>query len=176
MKKLKRSTRGSAAARRVSQEIEQFLYREARLLDDGRFDDWLDLFTEDAQYWMPARETRATRDEGVRKAGELPMFEDDKSFLAMRVKRLESGLAHAEQPPSRTRHFVTNIEIVPDGDDEIEVHSNILVFQSRLERTEMFFVGKREDRLRKVDGSWLIARRKILLDQNLFPRSFSIFF
>jgi 3-phenylpropionate/cinnamic acid dioxygenase small subunit len=160
----------------LTREIEQFLYREARLLDDGRFAEWLDLFTDDAQYWVPARETRASRDEGVRKPGELPMFEDDKRFLVTRVKRLETELAHAEQPPSRTRHFVNNVEIVERGENEIEVHSNILVFQSRLERTEMFFVGKREDRLRKVDGNWLIARRKVILDQTLLPRSISIFF
>lgn len=92
------------------------------------------------------------------------------------MKRFDTGLAHAEQPPSRTRHFVSNVQIVAAGDEEVEVSSNILVFQSRLERTESFFVGKREDRLRRVDGRWQIARRKIVLDHALIPRSMSIFF
>jgi len=157
-------------------EIEQFLYREARLLDEGRFSEWLDLFTDDARYWMPTRETRLSRDEELSRPGELALFEDDKAFLAMRVKRLETGLAHAEQPASRTRHFVTNVEIVSAEDGQVEVHSNVLVFQSRLERTESFFAGKRADVLRKVDGRWLIARRRVVLDQALLPRSISIFF
>lgn len=160
----------------LAREVEQFLYREARLLDEGRFSEWLDLFADDAQYLMPARETRAGRDESVRKPGELPLFEDDKAFLVMRVKRLDTELAHAEQPPSRTRHFVTNVEVVADEGDEVEVHSNVLVFQSRLERTESFFVGKRQDRLRRVNGRWQIARRRVILDQTLLPRSISIFF
>jgi len=157
-------------------EVEQFLYREARLLDGGQFYEWLDLFTDDARYWMPTRETRERREDEVRKAGELSLIEDDKNFLLTRVKRFDTGLAHAEQPPSRTRHFIMNVEIVGEENGEIEVHSNILVFQGRYEKSENFFVGKREDRLRKVDGQWRIARRKIVLDQTVLPRVLSIFF
>lgn len=102
--------------------------------------------------------------------------EDDREFLEMRVARLESPLAHAEQPPSRTRHFVTNIEVVEAGADEVDAHANILVFQSRLERTEGFYVGKRQDRLRRVDSAWMIARRAVVLDQALLPRSISFLF
>ena len=160
----------------LQQEIEQFLYREARLLDDGRFYEWLDLFTDDAFYFMPTRESRASREEGERKVGELAHFEDDKSFLVSRVQRLDSELAHAEQPPTRTRHFISNVEVIEEGDDQIEVRCNILVYQSRLERTECFYVGKREDHLRRVDDEWRIARRKIVLDQTLLPRTLSIFF
>jgi len=164
------------ASLELKHEVEEFLYKESRLLDDGKFYEWLDLFTDDARYWMPTRETRERGEDGVGKEGDLALFEDDKNFLTMRVKRLDTGLAHAEQPASRTRHFVSNVEIVSEAGDEIEVHSNMLVFQSRLERTESFFVGKREDRLRKVDGSWRVAARKIILDQTLLPRSVSIFF
>lgn len=160
----------------LQREVEQFLYREARLLDDGRFYEWLDLFSEDAIYWMPTRQTTASRENGVRKEGELPLFEDDKGFLTARVQRLDTGLAHAEQPPTRTRHFIANVEIIKEEGDELEVHANLLVFQSRLERTECFYVGKREDRLRRVGGELRIARRKIVLDQTLLPRTLSIFF
>lgn len=157
-------------------EIEQFLYREARLLDAGQFDAWLALFTDDVHYWVPTRETRDQREASIRQAGELSFFEDDKQFLVARVKRFATGLAHAEQPPSRTRHMVMNVEIVEEEPEALEVCSNIVVFQSRYEKSEHSFVGKREDRLRKIDREWQIARRKVVLDHTVLPRGFSIFF
>lgn len=157
-------------------EVEQFLYREARLLDEGRFYEWLELLTDDVRYWMPTRETRERREGAVHGEEELALIDDDKNFLMTRVKRFDTGLAHAEQPPSRTRHFVMNVEVLEEPGQEVEVHSNLLVFQSRHEKSENFFIGKREDRLRKVGGQWRIARRKIILDQVLLPRVLSIFF
>ena len=159
----------------LQHEVEQFLYREARLLDDGRFREWLALFADDATYWMPSRETREDGT-GLAKEGEMPLFEDDKAFLLARIERIESGFAHAETPPSRTRHFVNNVEVLEKGEDEMIVRSNIILFQSRLERTENFFVGNREDRLRKTGGQWRIVRRKVTLDQTLLPRTISVFF
>ena len=160
----------------LQREIEQFLYAEARLLDDGAYREWLDLFTDDTIYWMPVRETRAARSDGLRKAGDLALFEDDKIFLGQRIERIESGLAHAEEPPSRTRHFISNVEVSARDDGGLDVRSNILVYQLRLERTESTYVGRREDMLRPVDDCWKIARRMIALDQTLLPRSISIFF
>lgn len=66
--------------RELQYEIEQFLYREAQLLDDGRFAEWLDLFTEDAKYWMPTRETTASREDWVQHEGAMSLFDDDKAF------------------------------------------------------------------------------------------------
>lgn len=156
--------------------VEQFLFREARLLDDGRFDDWLALFADDALYWMPARETRAKREDELTRPGELAIFEDDKQFLGERIRRLEGGLAHAEMPPSRTRRLVTNVEIVAEEAGEVEVRSNFILFQARRESSEIFYVGSRTDRLRRAGDSFKIARRKIVLDQTLVPRSISVFF
>ena len=160
----------------LQHEIEQFLFTESRLLDDGAYREWLDLFADDAVYWMPARETRAERSDGLGKAGDLALFEDDKAFLEQRIERIESGLAHAEEPPSRTRHFVSNVEVSACDDGRLDVRSNILVYQSRLERTESTYVGRREDTLCPVGGGWKIARRMIALDQTLLPRTISIFF
>ncbi len=162
----------------LQQEIEQFLYYEAWLLDEGRFYEWLDLFTDDARYWMPVRETTESREsmsppEGVTA---LPLFDDDKSFLVTRVRRFDTGLAHAEQPPSRTRHLVSNVRIEPDGADAVRVYSSFLVLQTRFEISQSLFSGKREDSLRRVADGWRIAGRKIFLDQTLLPRSISIFF
>ena len=165
--------------RQLRQEIEEFLYHEAWLLDEGRLYEWVELFTDDARYWMPVRETIQGNDSGIPEEGELaqPLFDDDKNFLLLRVKRLDTGLAHAETPRSRTRHLITNIWLGEDATpDEVPVYSNFLVYQARLERSEHFFLGKREDRLRKVDGQWKIAKRKIVLEQTLLPRTLSILF
>ncbi|MSP66544.1 MAG: 3-phenylpropionate/cinnamic acid dioxygenase subunit beta [Alphaproteobacteria bacterium] len=164
------------AANGLQFEVEQFLYREARILSEGRFDEWLDLLTEDITYWMPARETI----QGRRVVGDdtdlLPIFEDDKAFLNARVERLRSSLAHAEQPRSRLRYFITNVEVEAAGKKEFDIRCNLLVYQSRLERSETIYAGRREDRLRRVGKALKIAGRKIMLDQTLIPRTISIFF
>ena len=171
--------------------VEQFLYREARLLDDRRFHDWLGLFTDDVHYSMVARTNRYPRsskaiaildadrytDEDLG-ADELGLFDEDIRTLTARVARLDTGMAWAEDPPSRTRHVITNIEIAPDASDaELTVHSNFIVYRSRGETEQDFYVGAREDRLRRVDGAWKIANRRMVLDQNvLTAKNLSIFF
>jgi dibenzofuran dioxygenase beta subunit len=158
----------------MHREIESFLYLEARLLDEGRYEEWLDLLADDVRYWIPTRETAATVEASVSGEHDLPLIDDDKSFLKARIQRIRSGLAHAETPPSRTRRFLSNIEIGGGGDGECDAGCNLLIYQTRLERTEALYVGRREDHLRKVKGSWRIARRKIVLDQTLLPRTISI--
>ena len=159
----------------LQHEVEQFLYREVRMLAEGRFEEWLDLFTEDSRYLMPIRETTATREDSERGEGFLPHIDDDKDFMRARVQRLRHRLAHAEQPPSRLRYFISNIE-VEDTDGDLDVRCNLMVYQSRLERTEKIFVGRREDRLRPENGSYRIVNRVVVLDQSLLPRSITIFF
>ena len=113
-------------------EVEQFLYREARLLDARRFDDWLDMLAEDIKYWAPLRSNRypayskaisildgSRYEEGeFSREDELAIMDEDKDSLTRRIRRLDSGMAWAEDPPSRTRHFVSNIEVEP-GQREI---------------------------------------------------------
>src|SRR5208337_1905717 len=86
-------------------EIEQFLYREARLLDEGRFDEWLDLFTADAVYWLPAGQGDTHPDRQV------SIIYDTRQEMERRVARLQSGYAHAQDPPSRTHRIVSNVEL-----------------------------------------------------------------
>ena len=95
----------------LQHSVEQFLNREVRLLSELRYEEWLDLFTDDVRYWMPARETVAGQPDALAGNGEMAYFDDDKAFLAARIERLRSPLAHAEQPPSRLRYFVSNVEI-----------------------------------------------------------------
>ena len=170
--------RAADVSRDLQQEIEQLLYYEAELLDDGEFDAWLDLFTDDARYWMPVRETLQGRRDGLHPedAPAVALIDDDKAFLTMRVRRLDTGLAHAETPPSRTRRFIGNVRIRPQPDGELLVRSNFLIYQARQEQTDYQFFGQREDRLRRVAGQWKIAQRKIVLDHTVLPRALSTFF
>jgi len=167
-----------AADRDLQYEVEQFLFEEADLLDEHRYREWLDLFTDDVRYLVPIRETTTEQPDGVPPADELRVahINDDKRALQMRLSRLESGLQHSEWPPSRTRRVIGNIRLTASEGDELSVRSNFMLFQSRRETAEFLFVGRRQDRLRRVDGSWRIARRTVLLDHNVLPRSLSIFF
>jgi 3-phenylpropionate/cinnamic acid dioxygenase small subunit len=175
----------------VIREVEQFLYREARLLDERRFREWLELFTDDVRYWMGARSNRYPRtskaiailspnryvEDDHTRDDELSIFDESKETLSGRVARLETGMAWAEDPPSRTRHLITNIEVAGDAGAELTVHSNFIVYRSRAETEQDFYVGARQDLLRRVDGALRIARRKLTLDQNvLSAKNVSIFF
>jgi len=176
----------------IVREVEQFLYREARLLDERQFEQWLDLFTEDVRYWMPIRSTRYPRssmavtildqehyvDDEFTSEKELAYFDESKDTLTRRVARLKTGMAWAEDPPSRTRHMLTNIEVAfGQTSSEVTVHSNFLVYRSRAETEQNFYVGARQDLLRRTNGEWKIASRKLLLDQTvLAAKNLSIFF
>ncbi|HZU90882.1 MAG TPA: 3-phenylpropionate/cinnamic acid dioxygenase subunit beta [Stellaceae bacterium] len=173
-------------------EIEQFLYREARLLDERRFHDWLALFTDDVRYWMASRANRYPKsskaiaildparyvEDDVAGEDELAVMDETKETLAARITRLDTGMAWAEDPPSRTRHFVANIEVEPgETDAELKVYSNFIVYRSRAESEEDFYVGARQDVLRREGDTWKIARRRLVLDQNvLSAKNVSIFF
>jgi 3-phenylpropionate/cinnamic acid dioxygenase small subunit len=172
-------------------EVEQFLYREARLLDERRFHEWLELFTDDVRYWMVTRSNLYPRfsksiavlnpgrnvDDSTAEDG-LAVLDETKKTLEGRVARLETGMAWAEDPPSRTRHLITNIELASGHSlPELEVYSNFIVYRNRSETEQDFYVGTRRDILRRVEGALRISGRKITLDQNvLVAKNISIFF
>lgn len=163
-------------------EIEQFLYAEADLLDQRQFHDWHALMTEDIHYWMPVRFNRLRRemDHEFSRPDEVAHFDDDNQSLLLRVKRLDTGQAWAEEPPSRTRHMVTNVRVTPTGNpDEFEVGCCFFLYRSRLERQVDLFVGGRTDVLRRADTPYgfQIAKRTIYLDQTLvMANNMSVFF
>jgi 3-phenylpropionate/cinnamic acid dioxygenase small subunit len=152
----------------LTHEVEQFFYKEAALLDERRFNEWLELFAEDAHYWMPIRSTRpiADAEREFTQPHENSFFDDDKHGLEMRVAKLYTGYSWSEDPPSRTRHVISNVVLRP-GSDGSQVHSDcaFILYRTRLEQDEDLWVGRREDRLRKIAGRWQIADRKIFLDQ-----------
>jgi 3-phenylpropionate/cinnamic acid dioxygenase small subunit len=169
----------------VRHEIEEFLYREADLLDERRYEEWLDLFTDDARYWMPMRRN-VPRDEPerefTREGADVNWFDEGKETLTRRVKQILTGVHWAEEPPSRICHMVSNVEVLtmrPAGPSpaEVVVKSRFLVYRNRVETETDLLVGKREDVLRRVDGLWRIARRKIVLDQSvLLAKNLTFFF
>jgi 3-phenylpropionate/cinnamic acid dioxygenase small subunit len=173
-------------------EVEQFLYREARLLDERRFRTWVDLFADDVHYFMAARTNRYPKsskaikildpdryvEDDLPREDEMALLHESKETLRRRIARLETGMAWAEDPPSRTRHLITNIEVEPgDSPSELKVYSNFMVYRNRGETEQEFYVGARQDVLRHIGGTWKIARRRVILDQNvLLAKNVSIFF
>ena len=167
-------------ASELRREIEDFLYHEAELLDERKLREWLDLLTDDVRYWMPIRHNPLDRpaevSEELSTAGEGYYFDDDKQSLKIRVERVYAKNAWAEMPPSRTRHLISNVRVKNDDGNEIEVHSNFLVYRTRMDNDQDIFVGMRKDILRRVNGGFKIARRTIILDQAvLAAKNISIF-
>ncbi|MCC8972331.1 3-phenylpropionate/cinnamic acid dioxygenase subunit beta [Bradyrhizobium brasilense] len=176
----------SAAYYRLKADIEDFYYHEADLLDDRRFRDWLELLTDDISYFMPIRRNvkfgqQAARENTKRGEG-ISWFDEDKWTLTKRVEQILTGVHYAEEPLSRITHMVSNAQIKgarPDIDaaHELDVTSRFLVYQNRVEYETYIFVGRRNDALRLTDTGWKIARREILLEQNiLLAKNLTTFF
>lgn len=137
-------------------EIEEFLFHEARLLDDRRFEDWMDLFTEDAVYWVPSQEGQ---DNPVDTAS---IFHDNRQLMEVRIRRLRHPANYAQRPPSRTRHLVTNVVLdgVDDATGELHVTSNLLMAEYRDDDQRVYAAGVRY-RLRRADGALRIAWKRV---------------
>src|SRR5215831_10989652 len=150
-------------------EMMQFYTREAWLLDERKFKDWLDLLTDDVLYFMPRRKNVLRREaqREVTPLGDLAILEEDRRYLEMRVARLETGMAWAEDPPSRTRHLIGNLEATPLENGEVSARTAFLVYRSHLETDHQLLSSSRKDVLRQVDGAWKVARRTIVLDANV---------
>ena len=161
-------------------KVQSFFNHEARLMDDHHLMEWVALFSEDTRYWMPVVTNRIGKDIGkeISRFGEVAHFDDNKTSLTNRVKRLATGMAWAETPPSRTRHLITNVEVMEVmGGGVVRVRSNFLIYRSHLEYDFEIFSGYREDHLRPDGQSWLIARRDVILDQAVVTqKNLGIFF
>jgi len=160
-------------------EINDFLIHEAALLDDRKFHDWLDLLSDDLFYFMPRKKNRQRKDlaREVTQLGDLALFEEDKESMKMRIARLDTGMAWAEDPPSRTRHMITNLQVEDLGNNEVKARVAFLLYRTHLEKDQDFFVGSREDVLRKVNGEWKVTKRTIILDADVITaKNLSVFF
>ena len=137
--------------------IERFLFDEARLLDERRFEEWRDLFAEDGYYWAPTRVDQANpRDHAS-------LFYDDKERMQTRINRLRHPRAHAQVPPSHTVHIVANVILEGAAEPgEIVAHSAFTMIEARA-NDQHHFAGRYEHRLTRADGGLRIARKKAIL-------------
>lgn len=148
-------------------QISQFYYREARTLQDRRYTDWLEQFiAEDIHYWMPICELRLAKD---RRSEPTPddaaIFNDNYDELKLRVGRLETGQVWMEDPPSRIRYMINNIEAFEgEKSDELRVYCNLSIYRHRRQTEETQHRIGREDTLRLTDNGLRVVRRKLLID------------
>ena len=166
-------------------QVEEFLYMEAETLDERRYENWLDLLTDDVRYWMPLRRNVKFGElerEFTREGQDINWFDEGKDTLTRRVKQILTGVHWAEEPLSRICHIVSNVQVletIPSASEptEVKIKSRFLVYRNRVETETDILVGKREDLLRKEDGDWKVAQRKIILDQNvLLAKNLTFFF
>lgn len=150
-------------------EVVEFLYDEAALLDRQRFDEWAELLAEDLEYIAPLRLSRTGAEKANTVVYTTKHFDDDYLSIMGRLGRLKTKSAWAEDPPSRTRRFITNVLVwQTDKADELQVTSYLLLARSRYENHEyQILSAERNDRLRRLSvGGFKLARREILLDQS----------
>jgi p-cumate 2,3-dioxygenase subunit beta len=140
------------------QEIEEFLYEEAALLDEWRLEEWLTLLTEDAAYYVPSTDTP----DGDHRTT-LFLIADDIVRIRSRVKQLLGKSAHAETPRSRTRRLINNVRIRAVEGEHIRVTANFVVYRMRLERVDTY-IGRYEYTLARRDGQFKIQERRAILD------------
>jgi ethylbenzene dioxygenase subunit beta len=160
-------------------EIEQFLFREARLLDENDYDGWLSLMAPDIHYWMPVIENRAREDpQGAYGAERLAYFDDSLEDLKRRIARFQGRTAWAENPATRHVHVISNVELDASSEpDEVVAHSVFINYRNRGERDQDTLVGRRRDVIRRQDGAWKLKSRRIVIAQNvLLSKNLNTFF
>lgn len=162
-------------------QVEQFYYREARLLDDRCYRQWLSLLCEDIHYVMPSRyvaqRNYAARGTEAYLAPErelqtdavdaLPLREENYFVLALRVDRAFKPSSWGDNPPARTRRHVSNVELIGADGIELEVYSNFILNYSRHAQDNFSYSGQRRDHLRIENDSIKVAHREVILDWNV---------
>jgi benzoate/toluate 1,2-dioxygenase beta subunit len=150
-------------------EAQDVVFREARLLDEQRFEEWLDLFVEDALYWMPAWKSETTLSADPDRELSL-IYYRGKANLRDRIDRLRSGMSPVSRILPRVVHSVTNIMIDDADGDTGTVTSSFVThaFAPRVDRVSVHF-GRYEHGLRREGGSWRISRKIICLANDLIP-------
>ncbi len=161
-------------------EVTDFLYREADLLDERRYTEWLGLLADDYQYSVPLRMNVRYDDvaerEQTRPGEEICWFDEGKATTELRVAQLATARHWAEEPVSRVTHLVTNIRLESSAPPEVEVSCRFVVYRNRVADESDFLVGRRRDRLRRTGGGWQVCRRRLLLDQSvLLAKNLSVF-
>jgi benzoate/toluate 1,2-dioxygenase beta subunit len=142
-------------------EVEQFVFREARLADEHEYDLWEALWTDDAVYWVPAGADDTDPET------QMSVVYDNRNRIATRLKQLRTGRRHAQVPRSKTRRVLGNVELLDPVDGDLQVGANFVLVESRERGTETW-AGRYTYRLRVVDGHLRLAYKKVELVDNAF--------
>jgi p-cumate 2,3-dioxygenase beta subunit len=140
-------------------EIEDFLFHEAALLDEWKLDVWLDLLTDDAQYFVPSNDRPEADPEKT-----LFLIADDIRRIRARVTRLKDRNAHAEFPASRTRRMISNVRVTARNGTELAIEANFVIYRFRRDENIREYVGRYRYRLQQTDAGLRIAKREAILD------------
>ncbi len=171
---------GAPVSLATHHEVALFLYREARLLDEERYREWLAVVERDIHYWMPLRENRFRKDRRPEPTPETAasIFNDDYDDLEDRVKRFETGMVWSEDPAPRVCRVVTNVEVfTTEKPEELTALSIVTVHRSRRQDEEVAYTAKRRDRVRRVGADWKLARREVLVNHHvLLDENISLLF
>ncbi|MFZ1123381.1 MAG: aromatic-ring-hydroxylating dioxygenase subunit beta [Candidatus Binataceae bacterium] len=145
----------------LRERVEEFLFYEAKLIDEHLYDEWLGLWTEDGLYWVPCNTDDADP------ARQAMILYDNRARLGERIYRLTSGAAWAQQPRSRTRRLISNVE-VRQNEGGYMVESNCIIAELRRSKQDIF-AARMLHTLRPVGESFQIALKKVLLLNNDEP-------
>ena len=151
-------------------EVEQFLFQEARLADEHRYEEWEALWTDDAVYWVPAN------GEDIDPEMQMSIVYDNRSRIGLRIRQLLSGKRYTQDPKSKLRRIVGNIELLARDGDEIRVGANMMIFESSA-RGETTWGARNEYTLRRHGDGFKMARKKVALvnnDRAIYTMSFLV--
>jgi 3-phenylpropionate/cinnamic acid dioxygenase small subunit len=166
-------------------EVEQFLFDEAALIDDRRFNEWLELLDDEFRVYMPiSRNVRYDQEAAAvtRERQDMSWFDEGKDTISQRISQIATGLHWAEEPRSRTTHLITNVrvdEVQPSvaAAERVTVRCSFMVYRNRGQTETDHLVGRRIDQLRKKDGAWRVLRREVHLAQTvLLAKNLTTFF
>ncbi len=151
-------------------DIAQFLYREARYQDEHRYTDWESLWTDDGLYWVPAN------GDDIDPENQMSIIYDNRSRIGLRVKQLMTGKRYTQEPQSRLRRLIANVELLGEDSKGIRVGANAIVFETN-QRGDTLWGARVEYVLRRIDGDLRIAYKKVALvnsEKAIYTLSFLI--
>lgn len=176
---MERPQTGRSASLELTHALTQTLYREARMLDEERYVEWVNMLAEDLFYHMPGIETRYRRDktDQVSDLRRMAYYNDNLTEIKKRLSRLETGTAWSEDPATRYTHIITNIEVeLSSIQGEYRVFSNFYAYRNRNEREEDTLIGNRVDIWREAGKEFHLVKRQIILKHNvLLSKNLNIF-
>jgi 3-phenylpropionate/cinnamic acid dioxygenase small subunit len=140
-------------------EISQFLYKEARLQDENRYQEWESLWTDDAVYWVPAN------GEDIDPERDMSIIYDNRSRIGLRIRQFLTGKRYSQLPTSRLRRVIGNVEVLAEEAGGTRVTANMLLYESH-RRGQILWAARNEYLLRRVDADWRMAYKKVALVNN----------